>query len=106
LDAAQLVKHAFALRTAVHHVPELVGKRPVLFYLFAEPERWPGDKGAVPLEERLQHRADVAAFSDMVAGDEVSFRSCCYSELLAGWEVQPDPLIAAHAAAIRNRFLA
>ena len=104
LDVAQLVKHAFALRTAVHHVSAWVGKRPVLYYLFAEPERWPGDKGVVPLEDRLQHRAEVAAFSEMVAGDEVSFRSCCYSELLADWAMQPDPKLRDHAAAVAQRF--
>jgi hypothetical protein len=69
LDAVQLVKHAFALRTAVHKEPEWVGKRPVLFYLYAEPERWPADKGAVPLEDRVQHRAEVTEFWDMVRGE-------------------------------------
>jgi hypothetical protein len=105
LDAAQLVKHAFALRTAVHKAPEWVGKRPVLFYLYAEPERWPGDKGAVPLEDRVQHEAEITEFWDMVRGDEVTFHSCCYSELLAGWAAQSDPMISAHAAAVERRFL-
>ena len=78
LDAGQLVKHAFGLRTAVHNrkAPAWVGRRPVLFYLYAEPERRPGDKGPVSLEERMQHRAEVTAFSDMVARDKVSVRSC------------------------------
>jgi hypothetical protein len=40
-DAAQLVKHAFRLRTAVHRDRRFVGKHPVLLYLYAEPERWP-----------------------------------------------------------------
>jgi hypothetical protein len=106
LDAAQLVKHAFGLRTAVHRVPGWTSKRPVLYYLFAEPERWPGDKGAVSPEYLAQHRAEVAAFADMVAGDEVSFRSCSYTELLADWMAQPDPAIAAHAAAVARRFSA
>ena len=59
LDVAQLLKHAFALRTAVHQVPAWVGKQPVLYYLFAEPEWWPGDKGVVPLKDRDQHRAEI-----------------------------------------------
>jgi hypothetical protein len=105
LDAAQLVKHAFALRTAVHNVSEWVGKRPVLYYLYAEPERWPGDKGPVSIEDRVQHRAEVQAFADMVAGDEVSFCSCSYAELLAEWATQPNPVIAAHADAVGRRFL-
>ena len=105
LDAAQLVKHAFALRTAVQHGSEWNGKRPILFYLYADPERWPGAKGPISYEERFQHRVDLATFSDIVAGDEVSFRSCPYSDLLASWAVQPSELIRNHAVAFRNRFL-
>lgn len=41
LDAAQLVKHAFGLRTAAHRDPRYVGKKPILFYLYAEPSVWP-----------------------------------------------------------------
>jgi hypothetical protein len=107
LDAAQLVKHALALRTAVQRRDKIawLGKRPILFYLYAEPWRWPGDKGAIPLQDRLQHRAEVQAFTDMVAEDEVSFRSCSYSELLAHWAARPNPVITAHAAEIAQRFL-
>lgn len=104
LDAVQLVKHAFALRTAVHDVPAWFGKRPVLYYLFAEPEFWPGDKGAVPPEDRSQHRAELQAFSEMVAGDEVSFRSCSYLELIEDWTSQPNLAIREHTAALAQRF--
>jgi hypothetical protein len=104
LDVAQLVKHAFALRTAVHNVAKWVGKRPILYYLYAEPERWPGEKGALPLEDRVQHRAEIAAFSEMVPDDEVSLLSCSYSELLTGWSAQKDPMIRAHAAAVARHF--
>ena len=38
LDAAQLFKHAFALRTAVHKRPEFRALAPILFYVYAEPE--------------------------------------------------------------------
>ena len=41
LDAAQLVKHALGPRTAVHREPRLAGRRLVLLYLHAEPERGP-----------------------------------------------------------------
>ena len=44
LDAAQLVKHAFALRTAVHNRRSgHDGLTPILFYLYAEPAVWPKD---------------------------------------------------------------
>jgi hypothetical protein len=104
LDVAQLVKHAFALRTAVHKVAKCVGKRPILYYLYAEPERWANGKGAVPPEDRFQHRAEIAAFSEMVAGDEVSFLSCSYLELLADWAASSDPMIRAHAHAVARCF--
>jgi hypothetical protein len=104
LDVAQLVKHAFALRTAVHNVARWAGRRPVLYYLYAEPERWPGEKGAVPLQDRVQHRAEIAAFSERVADDEVSFVSCSYSELLERWAAQSDPMIRAHSATVAHCF--
>jgi hypothetical protein len=104
-DAVQLIKHAFGLRTAVHHVPVWAGKRPVLFYLYGEPERWPEPKGPVSPEYKLQHRSEVASFSDMVKGDEVAFHSCSYSELLAGWAAHPDQRISAHAMAVMKRFM-
>jgi hypothetical protein len=101
LDVAQLVKHAFGLRTAVQNIWK--GKRPILFYLYTEPDYWP-DGRPVSLHDRLQHRAELKTFSDMVAGDEVSFKSCSYNELLAAWSSQSDSLIAAHASAVAGRF--
>lgn len=104
LDESQLVKHAFALRTAVQPGSNWAGKRAVLYYLFAEPDEWP-DGRPVLQEDRLKHRAEIAAFSQMVASDEVSFRSCSYSELLAECSAQRDPLVSAHASAVSGRFL-
>ncbi len=105
LDAAQLIKHAFGLRTAVQDNTRWAGRRPILFYLYAEPECWPGGKGPIPLEDRVQHRAEVAKFSNMVTGDEVSFRPCTYPKMLATWAASPNKLISAHAAALMTRFL-
>lgn len=105
LDAAQLVKHAFGLRTAVHRVPAWSGLKPILYYLFAEPEHWPGDKGPVAAADRARHRAEIETFSEMTAGDEVSFRFCSYSELLSDWAAQPNPEVAAHADAVGRGFL-
>lgn len=104
LDAAQLVKHAFALRTAVHNAPGLRGKRPVLLYLHAAPERWPDGRRLVPLDHHERHRHEIAKFSEVVTGNEVSFRSCSYAELLETWTAQPNQLVRDHAAAIARRF--
>lgn len=104
LDAPQLVKHAFGLRTAVHRVKRWAGKRPILFYLYAEPESWPNEGKRIADADHAQHRDDIAAFAEMVAGSEVGFRSCSYQELLACWAAQPKPEIQAHAAAVALRY--
>lgn len=102
LDAAQLVKHAFALRTSVHR-GERVGKQPVLFYLYAEPAFWP-DKRTVSLIDIETHRAEIDRFSDLVAGDEVVFHACSYQALLAGWISSGPPAVRDHATAVMAHF--
>ena len=62
LDAAQLVKHAFGLRSAAHRDAH-EGKIPVLVYLYAEPVSWP-DGAAVPREAIVAHRAEIARFAE------------------------------------------
>jgi hypothetical protein len=104
LDAAQLVKHALGLRTAVHRRGPLADKRPVLLYLYAEPERWP-DVRPVPRVEIEAHRAEVRDFAGIVSGAEVIFSACSYGELLSSWSAGPDAVTRAHAAAIKTRFL-
>ncbi len=103
LDAAQLVKHAFGLRTAVHQQKNLRDKQPILFYLCAEPQRWP-DGRPVPIAAIEAHRAEARKFADIVAGAEVTFSLCTYGELLSQWEHEPATEIRAHAAAIRKWF--
>lgn len=102
LDATQLIKHAFALRTAAHKKGRQE-KRPVLYYLYAEPEaRANGD--AITDIARNQHRSEIEAFSSMVASDEVRFMACSYRELLANWAKHAEKGVRAHAAAIASRF--
>jgi hypothetical protein len=98
------VKHAFGVRTAVNSVSAWQSKQPILYYLFAEPAHWP-DGRTVPPEDRRQHHAEIKEFADMVAGDEVSFRTCTYSELLIGWEEPSDEKLRAHSLAVTERFL-
>ena len=102
LDAAQLFKHAFALRT------EAVRRRkrkpkPILFYLYAEPERWPDGK---PVDEtaKVRHRDEIETFRATVADDEVVFLSCPYRRLLSVWKEHGDDRIRAHAEAVMHRF--
>ncbi len=97
LDAAQLVKHAFGLRS------EAVRRetRATLYYVFAEPRSRGGH--FITDDDHRGHRAEIAAFGDQVAGDEVSFLSSSYREWLDRWSVEGDE-VAAHAAALSARF--
>jgi hypothetical protein len=104
LDSAQLIKHAFGLRTAVHTGVRCQGKRPILFYLYAEPECWPDGGRVVPWADRIRHRAEVEEFSKIVAGDEVLFRFCSYATLLEKWAMLATHGTRAHAAAVTRRF--
>lgn len=103
LDAAQLVKHAFGLRTAVQATARYAGRRAVLIYLFAEPEKWPDGRTILP-SDRAAHRNEIAEFARRVAKDEVAFVSCSYRDLLETWKAGAKSLVRAHAVAIEQRF--
>lgn len=96
LDAAQLVKHAYGLVSEGRRL----GKRPVLFYLFAEPAERSGQ--AIPVGDLARHRAEISAFTDAVTGDEVAFFSASYLEWLATWSGSAEA--KEHAIALRRKF--
>ena len=104
LDAAQLFKHAFALRTAVHKRPEFRGLTPILFYVYATPEIWPRSGEPVDEGAKAQHLEEIGRFAVAVAGDEVRFISCSYKRLLKAWAVHEDDRIRAHSDAVAARF--
>ena len=104
LDAAQLVKHALALRTQVCSGAEFDGLKPVLFYLYAEPDTWPRDGRPVDDEAKVLHREEISKFASSVEGDEVRFVACSYRELLVTWERDESPEIREHARAVMQRF--
>ena len=104
LDAAQLFKHAFALRTQVYRKGEYQGLNPILFYVYAEPELWPRDGVPVDEEAKIRHREELADFAATVADDEVRFVSCSYKELLADWGESDKLEIRAHAEAVIKHF--
>jgi hypothetical protein len=103
LDAAQLVKHASGLRTAMHRAEVQSGTKPVLLCLHAEPSNWPDGRPVPPADIEL-HRYEGDQFADMVAGDEVSFRAVTYRELLATWDSSTIATVRAQVAAVRRRF--
>lgn len=99
LDAAQLVKHAFGLRTQA----QAADRRAVLLYLYAEPPTYP-DGRSVSQSAVDGHRAELAAFtaevSDALA--DVAFCSLSYADLLK--HCYGAPALASHAAAIAAHF--
>lgn len=97
LDAVQLVKHAYALRT--QSVKRGLGA--VLVYLHAAPATWASGKPVSP-EAIARHQAEIADFARAVKGDDVSFVAVSWADLLAHWAKLP--ALAAHAAAITARF--
>jgi len=104
LDAAQLVKHAFGLRSEVHRQGKHRGSRPILFYLYAEPDSWP-DGRRIRDDEKAAHRREIASFAQRVAGDEVAFVACAWRRLLRSWRQGGGADVADHATAVMGRFL-
>jgi hypothetical protein len=97
LDAVQLVKHAYALRT--QGLKRARGA--VLVYLHAAPAAWASGK-PVSAEAIARHQAEIADFARAVQGDAVTFVSLRWSDLLADWKKVP--ALNAHASAISARF--
>lgn len=102
LDAAQLVKHAFGLRTAVHGV-DARGRMPVLLYLHAEPVAWPDGRKISP-DDVARHRNEIDLFANRIACDEVRFVALSYRALLEAWRKSPDAAVRDHADAIAVEF--
>lgn len=99
LDAAQLVKHAFGLRTQAVRT----GKTATLCYLYAEPTAFPGGR-TIDQAARDLHRQEITQFkADLGDGNcEVAFTSLSYTELLEHWRNQPT--LTEHATAMSTRF--
>ena len=103
LDAAQLFKHALALRSEVHRADANVRKRPFLVYLYCEPVSWP-DGRAIVTQDRAAHEQEISEFAKFVAGDEVEFYASSYTSLLTAWSRSSDPGVLAHVRAVTDRF--
>lgn len=97
LDAVQLVKHGYGLRTQGLKR----AMRAVLVYLYAEPEGWASGKRVDPARIAL-HRAEIARYADLIRGDEVAFVPLCWGDVLRQWAAVP--ALQPHVAAMRERF--
>ena len=98
LDAVQITKQAFGLRT--QGIKK--ARQPVLVYLYAEPAIWAGSGKAVDAAKIAQHRAEIDRFGALVEGDHVTFLPLSWAQMLDSWARKP--ALQAHVAAIRARF--
>lgn len=93
LDAAQLIKHYLGLS---HGEPT---RSLTLLYLFWEPRNWQN------FEAFRHHRAEIDAFSEVVAGDRVRFEALSYGELWREWEQRQAPTwLAGHVQRLTARY--
>lgn len=97
LDAVQLVKHAYGLRTQAHRQ----ARGAVLVYLHAAPALWANGKPVDPAAH-TRHAAEVADFARRIKAQDVTFIPLRWSDLLAQWT--GIAALAQHAAAITARF--
>lgn len=97
LDAVQLVKHAYGLKT--QSLKRARGA--VLVYLHAEPQTWGNGKPVDP-KAIARHRSEVTSFARAVKGDDVTFVALTWAELLTQWS--RIPALVAHTAAVRGWF--
>jgi hypothetical protein len=97
LDAVQLVKHAYGLKT--QSLKRARGA--VLVYLHAAPKDWASGK-PVDAKAISRHQSEVADFARAVKGDDVTFVALRWADLLAQWSQYP--ATAAHAAAVTGWF--
>ena len=72
LDAAQLVKHAFALRSEVHRAKEHHGLRPTLLYAYAKPDNWPRTGRRVEASAKKQYRNEIAVGTTRTGEQDVA----------------------------------
>ena len=99
LDAAQLIKHAFAIRTQSARQ----NKRGLLCYLYAEPAFWPDGR---PVENVAvaDHVKEVQEFKTLTFGAEVRFVACRYKELLGAMDSSPHSEVKRHAAELGKKY--
>lgn len=98
LDAAQLVKHSFGLRTEA----DKLGKKARLVYLYAEPMAFPDGR---PIADHMidAHRREIKEFSSALSSsDDVAFVACSYDDLLSHWGTSSSVAMRKHAAALRR----
>jgi hypothetical protein len=101
LDAAQLVKHAFGLRSEAERRRRAgAPKAAILYYVYAEPTHWPRNGEKIDADIHAAHRQEIQLFAKLVEDNEVEFASCSYGDLLSGWKQGTTERVRQHAKAI------
>jgi hypothetical protein len=100
LDAVQLVKHAFGIRTQAAKSK----RQAALVYVYGEACAWPDSKKINEADIR-RHREEVSRFSDMVSGAEVKFSALSYRELMNIFAASPHVLLREHASLVTASYL-
>jgi hypothetical protein len=102
LDAAQLVKHAFGLRTLASRTGA-ARRRPFLLYPYAEPLAWP-DGRAVSEEAIRRHAEEVRAFAEEASRAEVGFATCTYRAFLSAMGASASDDVRQHAVDLAEAY--
>ena len=97
LDAVQLIKSAYGIWTRA----EKRASGAVLIYLYADPVAWASGKKVDPARKAL-HRKELAEFSKLIAGDNVTFVRLRWADLLDAWATVP--ALGDHVAGLRAMF--
>ena len=92
LDAAQLIKHAFGLLNCYP------GRKLTLLYMYWEP------LNAVDFPIFEEHRSDIAAFSEMIAGSHLDFEAMTYNDLWSSWDETAPQWLSKHLRDLRERY--
>lgn len=100
LDAVQLVKHAFGIRTQATKSK----RQAALVYVYGETCAWPNGKKINEADIR-RHREEISQFSDMVSGAEVKFSALSYRELMNLFAASPHALLREHARLVTASYL-
>jgi hypothetical protein len=92
LDAEHLIGRALSVSRSTP------GEPATLVYLYWEPM----DEGLSPLFE--EHRQEIAAFADRVAGGSPRFEALSWFDLWNDWSETGDPLLQRQVAELRARY--
>jgi hypothetical protein len=100
LNAGQLVKHGFGLRTRAARL----GKSPLLLYVYAQPNSWP-DGTPIPEEYHSGHAGETKSFASETSGSEVKFLTYTFGQLISQMRSSTVHKMQKHADMIVSKYV-